>query len=114
MLASKPDGLSLHRGLVSRMRYQCFAYVRALFLAVICGALIPPFAFRFTVRRRREFSPGFRFRLVLEFELDSVNQPPASREGRGSRLRLRERGRRIQLVWAGPFTSLRTAGLPVV
>ena len=96
------------------MRYQCFAYVQALLLAVICGALIPPFAFRFTVRRRREFSPGFRFRLVLEFELDSVNQPPASREGRGSRLRLKERGRRIQLVWAGPFTSLRTAGLPVV
>ena len=91
-----------------------FAYVRALFLAVICGALIPPFAFRFTVRRRREFSPGFRFRLVLEFELDSVNQPPASREGRGSRLRLKERGRRIQLVWAGPFISLRTAGRPVV
>ena len=41
------------------MRYQCFAYVRALFLAVICGALIPPFAFRFTVGRRRVFSPGF-------------------------------------------------------
>ena len=63
MLASRPDGLSLHRGLVSRMRYQCFAYVRALFLAVICGALIPPFVFRFTVGRRRGFSPGFQFRL---------------------------------------------------